>query len=59
VAFQATTSRVGVNYELVTVNVGAHFDATSGEFTAPVNGIYQFSISVTHAGSKVDINYVM
>jgi len=38
-----TSGNVG-NYDVVKVNNGNHFDATSGRFTAPVAGIYTFNV---------------
>ncbi len=47
-ASRATSNAVGVlNYTQVNLNVGQAFDeAYSGEFIAPVDGIYLFSVSI-------------
>jgi hypothetical protein len=44
------TGDVG-NYNVIKVNNGNHFDATSGRFTAPVSGIYTFNVRGGNSGA--------
>ena len=59
VAFSAST-RVNTNYsypdrivfEDILTNVGDHYDPTTGVFICPVDGIYQFSLSLFRWNDK-------
>jgi hypothetical protein len=44
---RATSNAAGVlTYTRISINVGQAFDQGSGEFVAPVDGIYHFSLSI-------------
>lgn len=47
-----TTEHTDVIFDRVITNVGGAYDVTTGRFTAPVNGTYQFSSVISAQGRQ-------
>jgi len=41
-----TSNATIITFNVVGSNVGSHFDTSTGRFTAPVTGVYQFNFSI-------------
>lgn len=46
------TKHTDIVFDSIITNIGHGYDATTGRFTAPVNGTYQFNVIVSAQGRQ-------